>query len=406
MSGDRPDGPHAHPVLESALRTATVLVVDDEPMNVRLIERILAEVDLGEVHGLTDPRQVVAAVEALSPALLILDLHMPHLNGLEVLAALPRGAFLPVLVLTGDVSRSGRDQALAAGALDFVTKPFDRSEVVLRVRNLLTTGVLYRQMADHNEALANEVAALEEARRRQGHEQAERGERIDTALRPGGAEAVFQPIVDLASNETVGVEALSRFLLDPRRPPDKWFAEAWMVGRGVELELASIARAVAVLTQLPSTQFMALNVAPATAMGPELAAGLAGLDQARIVLELTEHERVDDYPGLTDALAAVRSGGTRIAVDDAGAGYATMRHILELRPDILKLDIALVRHIDQDPARRAMATALLWFASEIGAQVIAEGIETDGELKTLRNLGVPWGQGYRLARPARMAIGP
>jgi EAL domain-containing protein (putative c-di-GMP-specific phosphodiesterase class I) len=117
------------------------------------------------------------------------------------------------------------------------------------------------------------------------------------------------------------------------------------------------------------------------------------------VLEITEHDVTDDYSGMVSGLRGIAQG-IRIAVDDAGSGYAGLRQILEMRPDVVKLDIALVRGIDTDPARRALASAMVAFASDTGAIVLAEGIETTGELDTLRSLGVTLGQGFLLARPA------
>jgi EAL domain-containing protein (putative c-di-GMP-specific phosphodiesterase class I) len=123
-----------------------------------------------------------------------------------------------------------------------------------------------------------------------------------------------------------------------------------------------------------------------------------------LVLELTEHADVDDYPTLHNALACLRSGGIRVAVDDTGSGFASLRHILNLRPDIIKLDLALVRDINQDPARRALAQGMLTFASEIGAEIVAEGIETTAELAVLQDIGIPHGQGYLLGRPAALPL--
>jgi EAL domain-containing protein (putative c-di-GMP-specific phosphodiesterase class I) len=128
------------------------------------------------------------------------------------------------------------------------------------------------------------------------------------------------------------------------------------------------------------------------------------VDGRRLVLELTEHSRVDDYPRLLGSLDALRYQGVRVAVDDTGAGYAGLHHILRLLPDILKLDVDLIRGIDTDPIRRALTGSLVAFAAELGAAVIAEGIETPEELKTLDDLGVTWGQGYHLARPGPLPL--
>jgi EAL domain-containing protein (putative c-di-GMP-specific phosphodiesterase class I) len=211
---------------------------------------------------------------------------------------------------------------------------------------------------------------------------------------------VFQPIVDLNTSSVIGVEALARFQCQPQRSPDIWFAEAAQVDLSVELELAAIEAALAQLPDLPDDVLMSVNASPLTAMSPGLVAALARSAGPRVVLELTEHTRIDDYPTLLAALDELRWQGVRIAVDDAGAGYAGLHQILELRPDIIKLDVDITRGIDTDPVRRALAASLVSFGHDTGAVIVAEGVETAEELDTLGQLGVPWGQGFLLARPA------
>jgi EAL domain-containing protein (putative c-di-GMP-specific phosphodiesterase class I) len=172
----------------------------------------------------------------------------------------------------------------------------------------------------------------------------------------------------------------------------------------MELELAAVQAALDQLDRLPSNAFMAINVSPATFVAPELEALIVQYPAERLVLELTEHSRVDDYDTLLTALDGLRRRGLRIAVDDTGAGYAGFQHILRLRPHILKLDTTLTRGIDADPVRRSLATALVNFAHEIGATIIAEGIEISGELVSLQRIGIPWGQGYHLARPGSLPL--
>ena len=382
---------------------ARVLVVDDNATNVLVLERVLRAAGLADVHAVTDPREAVERCLAVDADLVLLDLHMPHLDGHEVLralrAALPEDSFLPVVVLTGDVTTETRDRALAAGATDFLTKPLDHTEVVLRVGNLLATRTLHLGVQRHVQVLEAELEAREEeARRRTLEMQAVRG-RIDAILRGAPIEMAFQPIVHLGTGAVRGVEALARFRQEPYRPPNEWFDEAATAGRGNELELAAAGAAMAHLEQLPKENFLAINLSPDAALDPTLTRVLDGRATDRVVLELTEHAQVEDYPRLLDQLEVLRTRGVRIAVDDAGAGFSGLRHILQLRPEILKLDLTLTAGIDLDPARRALATALVTFADEIGATIVAEGIETQGELDTLRALGVPWGQGYHLARP-------
>jgi EAL domain-containing protein (putative c-di-GMP-specific phosphodiesterase class I) len=338
----------------------------------------------------------------------LLDLHMPGLDGFGFMEALqqlmPRSGFLPVLVLTADASTDARDRALASGAKDFVAKPFDRAEVLLRVSNLLETRALYGRLEQHNLELQDALEVRMAAEREAAAEHERRQRRIDAAMAPGALTMLFQPVAALATGAVVGAEALARFACEPKRPPDEWFAEADAIGRGVELELAAIAAALDQLDRLPPNVFLALNASPMTAVAPELEDLLARHPGHRLVLELTEHTRVGDYDALLVALARLRARGVRIAVDDTGAGYAGFQHLLELRPHIVKLDTTLTTGIHADPIRRSLAAALVTFANEIGATIIAEGIEVAEELTTLRRIGIPWGQGYHLARPASLPL--
>jgi EAL domain-containing protein (putative c-di-GMP-specific phosphodiesterase class I)/ActR/RegA family two-component response regulator len=390
------------------LAAATVLVVDDQEANVVLLERVLRLAGATRVHGVTDPRQAVRRCLEVQPDLVLLDLHMPHLDGVEVMEAL-RGAladdaFLPVLVLTADVTRESRERALAAGAKDFLTKPFDRTEVVLRAQNLLETRWLYARLQGHAAELEDQVRRQGAQELRQAAERQQKRQRIARVLGSDALTMVFQPIVDLDTGQVAGTESLARFACEPRRPPNEWFAEAAEVGMGSELELAAVASALTGLDDLPPAAYMAVNVSPATAVMPALARLLARSPGSRVVLELTEHTRVEDYDTLLEALDGVRCQGVRVAVDDAGAGYAGLTHILRLRPDIIKLDIDLTRGIDADPVRRALAASLVTFGSDIGAAITAEGIETGEECEVLRALGVDWGQGYYLARPGPLPL--
>ena len=220
--------------------------------------------------------------------------------------------------------------------------------------------------------------------------------RLDTLHRAGGPRPVYQPVLALQGLHRVGNEALSRF---PQGSPDTWFTQAAAAGAGAgeRLELAAVRAA---LSQRPSGPgFLSVNVSPAVAASPALARALQGQDLSTLVLEITEHEQVANYAALLRHLAPLREAGLRVAVDDAGAGFASMRHVLALEPDFIKLDMSLIRDIHLDATRRALAAALTAFAHQIGAQVIAEGIETAQELACLQQLGASLGQGYHLGRP-------
>lgn len=209
---------------------------------------------------------------------------------------------------------------------------------------------------------------------------------------------VFQPIYRLDDGSIAGVECLARFPDCDVRPPSAWFAEAASVGLGIELEMAVFRQVLAALPYLPESLYLAVNFSPATILSSAFAPVFAELPPGRFILEVTENQEIGDYVAFARALEPFRRRA-RIAIDDVGAGYSGMRHILDLSPEIIKLDMSLVRDIDKDPARRALALALVAFAAEIDSLIVAEGVETPGELATLRELGVPRAQGYHLGRP-------
>ncbi|HJW02375.1 MAG TPA: EAL domain-containing protein [Azospira sp.] len=211
---------------------------------------------------------------------------------------------------------------------------------------------------------------------------------------------VYQPIVRIAQHKVVGYEALTRFSAEPIRPPDHWFNEAGPVGLQEELELAVIRKALQELAHFPDDVYLSLNVSPDTLLKGSLASVLAGYPCERLVLELTEHISITDYSPIANVLQPLRQRGLRLAVDDAGAGFASFRHILKLQPDVIKLDVSLIRKIDTDTGCRAMAAALIRFAEETGSKIVAEGVETEAELQVLRELKATKAQGYLLGHPA------
>jgi len=233
---------------------------------------------------------------------------------------------------------------------------------------------------------------------------------------PNLLQPAFQPIVALRTGEIVGYEALARFAPVPLQPPEAWFDLAARAGLTPELEGLAIARALEVAAQRPppAGAFLSLNVSPLLLADHKIAPVLAApsLAPTALVLELTERDRVADYEALRSALAPYREWGYRIAVDDAGAGYASMRHITELAPDFVKLDAGLIRGLGGDAARRALVRALATFAGEIGSVLVAEGVEHADDLDVLvrADSGILV-QGYAIRRagrpwPSAVGLGP
>lgn len=230
----------------------------------------------------------------------------------------------------------------------------------------------------------------------------EAAEAVEQVLADRAFHMAYQPIVELARGETAIVEALARFDVEPPRSPDIWFEAAWQAGLGAELELAAVEAALQDLDRLPDGCALAVNVSPLVITRPRLRHLLGVGDPRRVVLELTEHVAIADYPRVRRTLSELRSGGARLAIDDTGAGFASLSHIIKLAPDLIKLDFDLVHGIAEDPVRRSMATAIVAFAADTGAEIIAEGIETEAELEVVHQLGIRYGQGYLLGRPGHL----
>lgn len=209
----------------------------------------------------------------------------------------------------------------------------------------------------------------------------------------------FQPIFDLRSDQCLGMEALARFR-EPFTRPDLTFAAAERFRLNIELERLAVSKAWDVLPLLGVDQFLAVNVTPVALVELAHQANVhdeVALDQ--IVVEVTEHAAVESYAMLHRELRPLRKRGLRLAVDDAGAGYASLRHVLELRPDFIKVDRSLIHGIASDHARRVAASAFLSLALDLGSTVIAEGVERPSDLETARDLGIHAAQGFLLGKP-------
>ena len=210
---------------------------------------------------------------------------------------------------------------------------------------------------------------------------------------------VLQPIVHIEQLTICGFEALSRFHTDPRHGPDEWISEATLLGLGTDLEIECARRAWRRRDEIGGVAHIAINLSPEAIMSETLADAIDSEDLTGLVVEITEHERVLNYPRLAARLAGLRGRGAKIAVDDMGAGHASLSHLIELKPDFIKLDRKLVTGLDLEPGKHALVRNMLRLSHDLGASLIAEGIETMGELMALRELGVPLGQGYFLGRP-------
>ncbi|MCU7723817.1 EAL domain-containing protein [Actinoplanes sp. KI2] len=220
--------------------------------------------------------------------------------------------------------------------------------------------------------------------------------RILPVIERGGPTVLLQPIVALRSRRRLGAEALSRFPQEWQRPPDVCFADAHAIGEGHRLEVLALQRAADQLGQISG--YMAMNVSPATLLTSPCIDFLDRLPLDRIVLELSEHDPVEDYDAVKAALAPLRARGMRLAIDDVGAGFSSLRHIVLTAPDVIKLDRSIVSGIAESSVLSVVTRALVELARAIGACVVAEGVETEADAVVLEGLDVDLGQGWHFDR--------
>ena len=247
------------------------------------------------------------------------------------------------------------------------------------------------------DVLASAAAVIIEPEVRSQERRTGIADRLDPLIAEGGPVVVLQPIVDLATGTRVGAEALSRFPAEWGMAPDVCFAEAHSVGSGHVLELLALERAAEHLQRVDG--YIAMNVSPATLLTPECGELLGRLPLSRVLLELSEHDQVEDYAALNATLAPFRADGLRLAIDDVGAGFSSLRHIVVTSPDVIKIDRSIVAGLDLDPVLETLVRSLAEFGHGCGVRVVAEGVENAAEAAVLKALGVDYGQGWHYGRP-------
>jgi EAL domain-containing protein (putative c-di-GMP-specific phosphodiesterase class I)/CheY-like chemotaxis protein len=376
-------------------RALSIVVADDEPHVAVYLEAVLHEAGWDVVGTAPDADGAVALVHRWQPDVVLLDLRMPG-GGLE--AAQMIGSVSPatkIVVFSADVGevlpllRSGIDGYVVKGSspeclVDAVRSAMDGGKYLAPAAGRVAVDELRHRLD------VEEHDALRHRRSR---------ERLEAVMAAQRFEVAVQPIVDVEHGTAVAVEALVRFRDPPARSPEAWFAEAAEEGLRVSLELATASAALRLLPQLRDDLCLAVNAGAELVESGRLDEVLTGQPLERVVLEVTEHAAIADYAAFVDALAPWRERGLRVAVDDAGGGYASFRHILRLSPDLIKLDASITRDLHADRRRRALARALIGYARELDLVVVAEGVEVEAELDVLRQLGAHWAQGFHLGRP-------
>jgi EAL domain-containing protein (putative c-di-GMP-specific phosphodiesterase class I) len=376
-----------------------VLIVDDDPDIQVLLSDVIADAPTLELVGVAgEADEAIQLAAQQRPDVAIVDVRMPG-GGVAAAKGIRRSSReTQIIALSSSDERETVMAMLEAGAASYLLKDASAAAIVQSIIGAVAgesslsgpvaSGVI--------EELIHQRSQLRSQRSRMDAVRA----RIDQVLSDEDTWSIYlQPICSLQGETVVGAEALSRFRPAPEAPPYAWFAEAAEVGLRAELELLAVARALEHLTRLPAQVYLSLNASPSTVCEPRFRALIEGVESARLVVEITETAPVEDYDTLRRTLGQLRSLGVRFAVDDAGAGFASLRHILNLTPDMIKLDRTLIAGIERDRARQALAAGLTSFAGELGATLVAEGIETRTQLDALVSLGVDHYQGFFLSRP-------
>lgn len=370
-----------------------VIVEDDERYREALGDLVDSDPSLALVGTAETAPDGLALIRRLRPHACLCDVRMPGGGGAALtLAARVESPSTVVIAISAYDDLDTVVSMLRAGAQSYIVKGGSGSELLDSIHRALSG-----QSTVPVEALGVMGEALRRVTETHTHEIEERVRHVlDNVL----LEMAYQPVIDLHDHGRVlAVEALARFKAEPEQPPDRWFDDAASCGLGLDLELLAVERALLHLDH--SEERLHINVSPATAMSVQLAQLLGEHDLSRVVLEITEHDRVDDYGELGRRLDVLRARGLALGIDDAGAGFASLKHVVHLQPQVIKLDISLVRDVHVDRARLAMARALNAFAQSMDAVLVAEGVEVDAERDALVGLGVPAAQGYLFGRPAR-----
>jgi EAL domain-containing protein (putative c-di-GMP-specific phosphodiesterase class I)/CheY-like chemotaxis protein len=382
-----------------------VLVAEDDPaVRDALAELIDGEPDFELVGAVPDATEAIKLSAAEQPDVVLVDVRMPGGGGVTAARGISRHSpRSKVIALSGQGDRATVLQMLEAGVVGYLIKGGSVDEIIDAVkRAAIGHGSLSIEVTG---GVIQELVGQLSLRTRKLEKQKVFERRISRALdREDAIAMVFQPIVRLRDREIIGAEALARFAGPPKRAPSVWFAEAAVVGLRTELELIAVRKAVEALSQLPRDAYLTINVSPVTLAKPAFLKLIAKADGTRLVAEITEHAPIHDYARLSTALVKLRALGMRLAIDDAGAGYSSLRHILELSPDLIKLDMSLIRDIHRDNSKQALAAGLISFADRSGAAIVAEGIERAAEARMLVELGVGHGQGYFLGRPGPLPL--
>jgi len=390
----RADAPRSMtmPLVHDAKDRPRVLVVDDDDDCRKAMGRILRKLDL-EVVEVDNGRSAMAELEAKSFDVVLSDVNMPGGGGLELMRAI-RGIDLevPIVLMTGAPDVTSATTAIEYSAFRYLTKPIDTDALGKAIHHAIRVHALAR--------IRREAFAVSGA-------QARAADRADLEVQFGSALdqlwIAFQPIFNAKTGALYGVEALARSGDASMSSPMKLFDAATELARLPQLGRKVRALSAAGFAERRDDLVLFVNLYPEDLSDMELVAESSPLTKiaSRVVLEVTERTSLGNSPELSARLARLRKLGFRLAVDDIGAGYSGLTSFTELVPEVVKIDMSLVRDIDKSPLKQRIVATLCRLCREVGCLVVGEGVETADERDCLVRLGCDLLQGYLLGRPER-----
>jgi EAL domain-containing protein (putative c-di-GMP-specific phosphodiesterase class I)/CheY-like chemotaxis protein len=382
-------------------RIRVAIADDDAAFRGALADLIQAEPAFELVGQATDAHQAISICRSLRPDVILVDLKMPGRGGEYAIDEIRKleGA-TRCIALTAYEDRGSILRTIRAGAQAYLVKGVPASEILATIAHV----------HEGESLLSSEVAAtvVHELATKLSNEERNTGQRhaaiaqIQGTIRRNSIRIAFQPIRHLADRRVIGYEALSRFTPPDVRTTAEWFGLAREVGLLQDLEFAAVEGALKQIGQIPAGALLSVNLSPQSIQDERFTELLKSCPADRLIVEITEHLAVENYKSLMQSLASYRREGGKLAVDDAGSGYSSLQHIIELEPDMIKLDGSLCREVVLQVKQRAVTSSLVALGEATGSLVIAEGIESQPQLDTLLQLGVQYGQGYHLGQPGAL----